>query len=302
MIGNAVKKLVPHRFVLFRRSLIPAWRKMTRKNMKRKDQIPILHIHLTDHCNLNCRGCDNFSPLSPEVFADVGVVERDCLRISELSGGQVNEIQLLGGEPLLHPQVTSFIAIARSCFPTTPIKLVSNGVLLLKQPESFWASCRKNNIEIVVTKYPVKIDHDKIEQHVKAQDVMFSFYGNTRAIPKTMMCAPLDISGKQDARDSFLRCNSANRCIAMDNGRIYTCSLIPYVKYFNAQFKQHLQVTDKDYIDIYKVKSIDEILDFISHPMPFCRYCNRKGIIWDIGFGISRRDISEWTGPVSLNP
>lgn len=302
MIGNAVKKLVPRRLVLFRRSLIPAWRKITRKNMKQKQQIPILHIHLADHCNLNCRGCDNFSPLSPEVFADVEVVERDCARIAALSGGRVNEIQLLGGEPLLHPQVTSFIAIARNYFPTVPIKLVTNGVLLIRQPEAFWESCRTHHIEIVVTKYPVKIDHDKIEQHVKAQGVMFSFYGNTRAIPKTMMCAPLDLSGKQDARDSFLRCNSANRCIAMDNGRIYTCSLIPYVKYFNAQFDKKLHVTEKDYIDIHKAKSIDEILAFVSRPMPFCRYCNRKGIIWDIGFGISRKEISEWIGPVSECP
>lgn len=302
MIGNAVKKMIPHRLVLFRRSLIPIGRKITRKNMKQKERIPILHIHLADHCNLNCRGCDNFSPLSPEVFAEVEVVERDCARISELSGGQVDEIQLLGGEPLLHPQVTSFLEIARKYFPTAPVNLVTNGVLLLKQPETFWESCRKNNIEIVVTKYPVKIDHNKIEQHVKAQDVMFSFYGNTRTIPKTMMCAPLDLAGKQDARDSFLRCNSANRCIAMDNGRMYTCSLIPYIKYFNAQFKQNLQVTAQDSIDIYKAKNIDEILAFVSHPMPFCRYCNRKGIIWDVGFGISRKEISEWIGPVGENP
>lgn len=299
MIGNAIKKMVPRSFVLFRRSLLPEWRKITRKNEKRKPLIPILHIHLADHCNLNCRGCDNFSPLSPEVFADVETVARDCARISELSKGKVNEIQLLGGEPLLHPQVSDFLLIARKYFPTSPVKLVSNGLLLLKQPETFWESCRTNHIEIVVTKYPIKMDHDKMEEHVKAQGVMFSFYGNTRAIPKSMMCAPLDLSGKQDARDSFLRCNSANRCISMDNGKIYTCSLIPYVKYFNARFGKDLTVTEKDYIDIYKAQSIDDILDFVSKPMPFCRYCNRKGIIWDIGFDISKREITEWIGPAN---
>jgi len=299
MIGNAIKKLVPRQLILFRRSLIPAVRKITKKNMQRKSLIPILHIHLADHCNLNCRGCDNFSPLSPEVFADVNVVERDCARIAELSNGKVNEIQLLGGEPLLHPQVTTFFEIVRKYFPTTPIKMITNGLLLRKQPELFWEACKKNNIEIVVTKYPVKIDHDAIEQHVLRQGVTFSFYGSTREVPKTMQCSPLDLTGKQNARDSFLRCNSANRCISLDNGRIYTCSLIPYVKYFNAHFKQDLKVTEKDYIDIYKAKNIEEILEFIAKPMPFCRYCNRKGMIWDIGFGISKKDMSEWTGQSS---
>jgi len=297
MALNFVKKLIPRKIILFRRSLIPAFRVITRKNMKRKKLIPILHIHLTDHCNLNCRGCDNFSPLSPEVFADIDVVNSDCARISELSGGKVSEVQLLGGEPLLHPQVSEFMDIARKHFPTSPISIVSNGLLLSKQQASFWESCKKNDIQIVVTKYPVNVDYNSIEQYALEQGVNFRFYGSTGTVPKTMQCAPLDISGKQNPRDSFLRCNSANRCIAMDNGKIYTCSLIPYVKYFNARFNQELIVTDKDYIDIYKAGSIDEILSFISRPMPFCRYCNRKGIIWDIGFGSSKKDITEWTGP-----
>ena len=294
MAGSIIKKLVPRKLILFRRSLIPALRVMMKKNMSRKKLIPILHIHLTDHCNLNCKCCDNFSPLSPEVFADIDVVERDCARISELSNGKVEEIQLLGGEPLLHPKVTMFIETARKYFPTVPINLVSNGLLLLKQQDAFWECCKKNDIQIVVTKYPVKLNFDAIEQHAIQKGVRLHYYGSTGSVLKSMMCSPMDLSGKQDPRDSFLRCNSANRCIALDNGKIYTCSLIPYVKYFNAHFKKNLEVTEKDYLDIYKAKDINEILGFISQPMPFCRYCNKKGTVWDVGFGISKKDISEW--------
>lgn len=279
-----------------RRSLKPIWRKITRKNKRKKSQIPILHIHLTDHCNLNCKGCDNFSPLSPEVFADISVVEEDCARISELSDGKVGEIQLLGGEPLLHSQVIDFMAIVRKYFPTVPTKMITNGVLLLKQKAEFWEACRRNNIEIVVTKYPVKINHEAIENKAKEEGVKFSFYGSTAEIEKNMQCMPIDLSGTQNACDSFLRCSAANRCIAMDNGKIYTCTTIPYIKYFNAHFNKNLPVSEKDYIDIYKAKSINEILKFIAKPMPFCRFCNQKGIIWDIGYGVSKKEISEWTG------
>lgn len=296
MLANSIKRILPRKLILLRRSLIPEFRRITKKNMRRKELIPILHIHLADHCNLNCKGCDNFSPLSPEVFADLAVVEKDCAQIAKLSKGRVNEIQLLGGEPLLHPQVALFPEVVRKYFPTVPIKLITNGMLLTRQKESFWESCRKNNIEIVVTKYPIKLDHDTIEKHVREQRVNFTFYGSTGTVEKTMQCAPLDLEGKQAPRDSFLRCNSANRCIAMDNGRIYTCSLIPYVKYFNKQFGEELVVSDRDSIDIHKAESIDEILEFVSKPMPFCRYCNRKGIIWDIGYGISKKEISEWIG------
>ena len=287
--------MIPYRLILFRRSLKPLIKKILRKNMWRKSFIPVLHIHLTDHCNLNCRGCDNFSPLSPEVFADIAVFERDCARISELSDG-LQEIQILGGEPLLHPQVIDFLNIARKYFPKATLKMVTNGVLLLKQETDFWEACRRNNIEIMVTKYPVKIDHEAIERHVKNQNVKFSFYGNTANVEKNMQCMPLDLSGKQNARDSFLRCGSANRCISLDNGKIYTCAIIPYVKYFNAHFGKNLAVTEADYLDIYKVKNMDEIVDFLCKPMPFCRFCNPKGMIWDIGYGVSKKDIREWIG------
>ncbi len=285
-----------HRLILFRRSLKPFWRKITRKNSQKKSIIPILHIHLTDHCNLNCRACDNFSPLSPEVFADIAVVEEDFARISELTNKQVEKIQLLGGEPLMHPKVIDFLNIARKYFPGVEIELVTNGILLPKQKEEFWETCRHNNIKIVVTKYPIKINHEALAKLTAKEHVQFEFYGSTSSIAKNMQCVPLDINGKQNAHDSFLRCSSANRCIALDNGKIYTCTTIPYVKYFNAHFGKELPLSEKDYMDIYNVKNINEILEFLSKPMPFCRFCNQKGIILDIGYGVSKKEISEWTG------
>ena len=290
------KKIIPHKLILFYRSLKPFFRKMMRKNMQRKTLIPILHIHLADHCNLNCRGCDNFSPLSPEVFADIAVFERDCVRISALSNGCVQEIQLLGGEPLLHPQVADFMRIARKYFPSVRIKMVSNGILLPKQTEAFWNACKQYDIEILVTKYPIKINYEEIRQIAEKQGVKFDFYGNTAEIAVNMQCLPLDLAGGQDARDSFLRCSRANRCVSLDNGRIYTCSLIPYVKYFNAHFGKNLPVTENDYKDIYKVKNMDELLNFLCRPMPFCRFCNQRGILLDIGYGVSKKEINEWIG------
>jgi hypothetical protein len=49
-------------------------------------------------------------------------------------------------------------------------------------------------------------------------------------------------------------------------------------------------------MDIHKAQNIEDILTFLATPMPFCRYCNPKGMIWDIGYGISKQDIREWIG------
>lgn len=289
------KSLIPKNLILFRRNLMPTWRKITKKNRRVKKTVPILHLHLADHCNLNCRGCDNFSPLAPEVFADIRTFENDCARMSELVGNRVDEIQLLGGEPLLHPQVTDFIQITRKYFPSVPVNIISNGILLPKQTDNFWEICHKNNTNIIVTKYPVKIDFKKIEQLAEKHQVHLSYYGNTESIEKNMQLLPLDLEGKQNAQDSFLRCARANRCISLDKGKLYTCSLIPYVKYFNRKFNQDLKISSNDYIDIYEAKDMNELMNFVSKPMPFCRYCNITGIEDGIAFDISKKQMTEWT-------
>lgn len=289
------KKIIPYKLIQVRRKLQPIWRKMTKKNIKVKERIPILHLHLTDHCNLNCRGCDNFSSISPKVFAEKDVFEKDCAKMAQLAEGNIDEVQLLGGEPLLHPDIEEFLDITRKYFPNTPINIVTNGILITKMKESFWESCRKNKVNIVQTKYPINLDFKRIENHVKSQQVVFSYYGNTEVVEKTMMCMPLDLEGKQNPKDSFLRCARANRCVALDGGKVYTCSLIPYVKYFNRQFNKNLEVTPHDYLDIYKAKNLNEVLTFVSKPVPFCRFCDMKNTIWDIPFGITKKNINEWT-------
>jgi organic radical activating enzyme len=253
-----------------------------------------LHIHLTDHCNLNCRGCDNFAPLATEKNINIATFERDCARISLLTNGQLEELQLLGGEPLLHPQIHSFPEIARKYFKECPIKIITNGILLSKQSDEFWKNCKQNNVQIVVTKYPIKIDHNAIKQLAENYGVTFGYYGNTDTKLKTMFCDPLDLEGTQDEAKSFMCCHRSNACIELNDGKLYTCETIPNVKYFNDYFNQNLPVTDKDYIDIYKVNTIQPIFDFLCKPVPFCRYCDiankRNGIKWSI----SRKEISEW--------
>lgn len=293
---DIIKRLIPRELILSYRSLRPLYNKAIRKNMKRRESISMLNLHLADHCNLNCKGCDNFSPLSPKVLADINVLHRDLERLSTLPGSNIESIHLLGGEPLLHPQVSQIIELVKKYFPKAEVQLISNGVLLARQSEDFWQACKTHDVKIIVTKYPIKVDHNAMENLAHSHGVKFDFYGSTRSVEKNMRCVPLDIEGRQDIRESFLLCDRANRCISLEQGRLYTCTLIPYVKYFNSQFNRNLEVSEEDSIDIYKVKDFNEILDFLCRPVPFCRFCNQKGIIQNIGYGVSKKAISEWIG------
>ena len=96
------------------------------KQNKTKNQLDNLTIHLASHCNLNCWGCDNFSPLSEECYADLNIFAKDIACLSKFLKNRVSRIELLGGEPLLHPNIENFLPIARMAFPETPIKIVTN--------------------------------------------------------------------------------------------------------------------------------------------------------------------------------
>lgn len=61
-----------------------------------------------EHCNLKCAGCTHFSSIAKEEYLDIGEFQKDITRISELTNSRARFINLLGGEPLLHPQVEAF--------------------------------------------------------------------------------------------------------------------------------------------------------------------------------------------------
>ena len=119
-------------------------------------------VHLAEHCNLNCAGCNHFSPLAEPEFTDPATLDKDFARLASLFGEKMSHINLLGGEPLLHPSLNECMQIARRHFPKTRITLVTNGLLLTRQKDEFWQTCRENQITIQVTRYPIKLDFDQM--------------------------------------------------------------------------------------------------------------------------------------------
>ena len=89
-------------------------------------------------------------------------------------------------------------------------------------------------------------------------------------------------------------CGQANNCITLSNGRLFTCSFAPAVRHFNKYFKQNIQITEADYVNIYDDVTADEILQKITEPIPACRYCDKAGPVKIIQWKRSKREISEW--------
>ena len=253
-------------------------------------------FHLNDHCNLNCKGCDHFSPLADPCFTDYNVFEKDIERMSKLFDKKAKSIHILGGEPLLNKEVCKYMKKTRENFPDsslTEIRLISNGILVNDMDDDFWVTLHDSNIILSVTKYPLKLNYDLMKEKAKKFDVIFEFYDGTDK-EQIWYNVKMKIDGKQDPKKSFYKCFLSNECIMLKNGRLYTCTIIPNIDHFNKYFNTNMEVCEEDSIDIYKVKSKEDIFDFLSHPVPFCRYCNPDTKDYSLEWEATKKDITEW--------
>lgn len=245
-------------------------------------------VHLTEHCNLNCQSCFHFSCLAEEEYADINIFEKDFKRMSELSNGKIESFLLLGGEPLLHPELHSFFEISRKYFPKADIQLVTNGVLLPVQGEDFWIAMKKNNIILRPTKYPINLDYKKIEEKAREYNIRVHYFNDIKISSKI----PLNIDGKLNPRKTHKRCG-CKTCYILNKGKIYPCSTAGNIHHFIKFFNLDIKNDEKNGIDIYKAKDIYEIDNFLKKRIPLCKHCRGVCLMYK-EWAVTKKDINEW--------
>jgi len=224
---------------------------------------------ITAHCNLNCAGCSHYSPIAEKEFVTAEQAQRELSRIGDVAGGKCEYIHIMGGEPLLNPELEQILKIARTCFPVGEIQLVTNGILLAVQPDSFWEICRDNSVSLHITKYPVKIPMTRIRAFATTFGVELKWFrSGDRFIKYT-----IDHAAGHDEEQAFTLC-PMHECAQYHNGKLYHCSITGCVYKLNKAFDCSFEISDGDYIDIFGDVTVEDVLAFMSRPIPFCRYCN----------------------------
>jgi hypothetical protein len=158
-------------------------------------------------------------------------------------------------------------------------------------PRAFWVQCKACGVSVAISHYPIKLNYAKIKSIAKEYGVKTEYGKKPRGMYKWL----LDINGGQDIKESHAYCFRAKQCTVLQEGKIYACSLPPWINYFNEYFGKNLKASEGDYIDLYKVKKFEEILEFLGKPIPFCKYCNTKTIVYSNRWEISKKEITEWT-------
>ena len=289
-IRFVLEKIIPETSSLYKIIYFNAIKLQSIKRNKRKKNL-VFQVNITEGCNLDCLGCNAYAPLREKKFLDINSFEKDISRIAELTDGIVEKITYQGGEPLIHPNIVSFFEVTRKYIKSGELGIITNGILLQKQEPFFWESCKKNEVKIYISPYPIKLDKERISEMSKkySVDTRFVTEGSRIFFRKR----PLNIDGNYDIVKNFRKCIVSD-CWTLFEGKFFACQTAAYIGWFNEHFGQKFETTEKDYIDIHSAKSKDEILDFLCKPLPFCRYCNIDATIFGIPWGLTKKEISEW--------
>ncbi|MBD5540890.1 MAG: radical SAM protein [Lachnospiraceae bacterium] len=227
-----------------------------------------LLVPVTEHCNLNCKGCSHFSPLLNEKkFLDFGRWSKDLQRLKELVP-HIQNMNFLGGEPLLHEHLDEFITFARSIYPYTHFQIVTNGILLPLVPSKLLDAIKKTSTSIYLSVYPDMVP--KITEWIEflqSEEISYTLVNAAHFTPMLL-----------DSREEFPLDTTefiCSNCPMMMDGILARCPMCLTVHYFNEAFDKNYPYKDS-LIDIYDKKlTSKKLFQKLNEVHELCCYCSR---------------------------
>jgi len=95
-----------------------------------------LEINATLQCNMRCQSCSHLSPLFRRHNVDPAELSGSLAELSR--SYHASYVKILGGEPLLHPDLLAVIAAVRDSAISDAVLVCTNGTLLNRMPDEFW--------------------------------------------------------------------------------------------------------------------------------------------------------------------
>lgn len=251
-----------------------------------KYEIDYIEFWATGHCNLNCKGCSSCSPIAEKWFLDLKSIRRDLMRLKELDIN-IHNITILGGEPLLHPELSKIMDAVKEVYPDARLGLITNGLLLMQMPCEFWNACVKYNAKLSITCFPVMSEDLRCKIKEKLQNEKLDYHmTNKKRFNKILT---QDHTGDIQEITEACGCNHAYN---LKDGKVARCTVPMAIPILNARFNAGMLETGT--CDIYAARSGAEIIDFFSKLNEACKNCSAKPMKVDWEKADDQPQLSDW--------
>lgn len=245
----------------------------------KKPRLKLLQINLAQHCNLNCRGCANYSNIvGAPAFANAETVRRDLTRLKDFFWG-IERLKLMGGEPLLNKNICDFVKNSRTIFPDALIHIATNGLLINDSLQTLFECMRQYHCEFAISVYPAYANRENsLETLLKKERIRFETY-----VFKGFFRKYLNETPRHSKEIGYIMC-PARECHYLDNGILAICARPLFVHRLNERFQTAVPDNAGKW-DIYSC-DIDpwELDSLLRTPIETCRYCGpEEPIEWKAG-------------------
>jgi len=250
-----------------------------------------LQYYITLNCNLNCIACSSFSPLvEGTTHKDLDYIKKDfekMYRITE-NGKKIYQLVLMGGEPLMHPNINEIIQYFSDL--GVRLRIVTNGILIPKMNIQFFELLKTYEVEVKVSVYK-SIKYEKIFNKLYEYDIPFGTYNQEGCFGHKYL---------HNEKKGVTDCQYRGNVYILKDNKVYTCSETAFFDTFDAKFKgQHnLKITEDDYVDLDDVTTLDELKEKRKKVPQLCEYCDgseKTRTLWDT----SKGELEEW---LMINP
>ena len=246
-----------------------------------------VEFHLVDHCNLNCGYCAHFSSIAEKRFCTMDEVVEMMNAVKII---KPEHLRLLGGEPLLHPEIDKIIEYVYEHLPKgTQVEIFTNGICLKNMSETFWEIIRKGKIIIFLSVYPLKINYNEIISVAKKQGVKLFGLQKPRLRFRNIL---LREDKSYDKEYAHKHCKG--EYIQIRNGKLYPCTYSAYIEFVNKKFNTAFKHEENDYLVIDEIKSGKEVAKWMKEAKPFCAYCNYGNESYVKWIHPDHHEIEEW--------
>lgn len=230
-----------------------------------------LEYFAVDHCSLKCLGCSQCSPYLKEHFSDCKVFEKSLQVLRKYLRPQ--KITILGGEPLLHPDIDSIIRVAKESRMFEEIHITTNGTNIKKMSCNFW-----RDIDVlIVSKYPSNLAYinsiiDEINKKCKLHNIKLEVRDMKNF---NQIVLSEENKDNENVEEIFNRCIYKFYCHTVSDDKIFRCSPVVNFSKLNGRkgFAQY------DGIDYLKIEESDHFRDDLvgylnsNKQLVGCRFC-----------------------------
>ncbi len=193
-------------------------------------RVEAFELHVTEHCNLRCANCCNISPLVPARTMTVDEVVSMCERMAEVLVADV--FKIMGGEPLLHPELPAVLRGVRSSGIGDRVRLFTNGLRLRAMPDAFWEGLD----ELTISSYQSAPVRPEILALARARARRHDFVLNIKPVAEfSQVVSPRFVRDPAAVERTYQGCWLRHRCLIVRGGRFYMCTRAAYADEFMAR-------------------------------------------------------------------